>query len=190
MVSIDQEGEASEAPSPSSLVLALRDTSRVLQMFLTAQARAHGLGLPELITLARSADDEGVTPYAAGRTLGMRSSTMTSLSDRLEREGLLRRVAHPTDRRLILLTATRRGHELLESVRGSLYVSLAELTTAATPSEREFLGRFLGELRMLLTQQATVPPTKRRPAKSTPSPPRPRKPLSSTPTPEETTPIA
>ena len=53
---------------------------------------------------------EGDKPIAAlGQTLGTTASSMTSLVDRLEQKGHLRRVAHATDRRATLLSLTRKG---------------------------------------------------------------------------------
>jgi len=46
---------------------------------------------------------------ALGQSLGITASSMTSLVDRLEQKGHLRRVAHATDRRATLLSLTRKG---------------------------------------------------------------------------------
>lgn len=159
----------SESERPEGLVLVLRDISRVLLTFLTAQARSNGLGLRELITLARSADGQGVAPYEAGRALGLRASTMTSLADRLERDDLIRREAHPTDRRLLLLKATPRGRKLLDRIRGPLFESLAELVGVASQDEREFLTRFLEQTNALLLEHTIAEsdggPMQRRPTR-------------------------
>ena len=53
---------------------------------------------------------DGDRPIAAlGQALGITASSMTSLVDRLEQKGHLRRVAHATDRRATLLSLTRKG---------------------------------------------------------------------------------
>jgi len=53
---------------------------------------------------------EGDRPIAAlGQALGITASSMTSLVDRLEQKGHLRRVAHASDRRATLLSLTRKG---------------------------------------------------------------------------------
>lgn len=150
-------GEASSDVSPpEDLVLALRDSSRALLSFLTAQARANGLGLPDLITLARSAEGEGIAPYEAGRSLGLAASTMSALADRLERAGLIRRTAHPTDRRLLLLKATPRGHTLLDHMLDPLLRSLTQLSGTASAEEAAFLARFLEQTTGLLLEHAAT----------------------------------
>ncbi len=154
--------QSKETVDPEALVLALRDTSRALQQFLALQARANGLGLPELLTLARAADDGGVAPNEAGGALGLRSSTMTMLCNRLDRDGLIRRAPHPTGRPLVLLKATPAGRKLIEDVRRPIFASLAELVLAASPDEQQFLDQFLGQLAALLVKHSGPNPTPRR----------------------------
>jgi DNA-binding MarR family transcriptional regulator len=53
---------------------------------------------------------EGSRPIAAiGQQLGLGPSTMTGLVDRLEEQGLVRRVRHARDRRATVLRLTRKG---------------------------------------------------------------------------------
>ena len=53
---------------------------------------------------------DGDKPIAAlGQALGITPSSMTSLVDRLEEKGYLRRVAHTLDRRAKRLSLTRKG---------------------------------------------------------------------------------
>lgn len=118
--------------------------------FVACQARASGLGVMELVTLARAAQGDGVAPGVIGRSSGLRSSTMTMLSDRLEQKGLVARVAHPSDGRLVLLRATARGRRLLARVQEPLVASLAELVGSATADERDFLTGFVEQLTALL----------------------------------------
>lgn len=99
-------------------MLALRGAGLRLVTLLALRARANGLGVPDVIVLAWAAEGEGVVPHEVGRALGLRSNTMTMLSDRLEQRGLIRRVAHPSSRRLVLLRATPAGCRLLGGLSG------------------------------------------------------------------------
>ncbi len=143
-----------QSPPPAELVRALRSASRALQSFLTARARASGLGLLEFLVLIRAAEGEGVTPLEAGRSLGVRSSTMTGLSDRLEQDKLIRRHPHPTDRRLLLLKATPRGHKVLEGALAPLLVQLEELAGGHGGEQRALLGSFIEQVAALVLQHA------------------------------------
>lgn len=156
------------------LVLGLRGLSRSLQRFLIAQAQANGLALTELTTLIRAADNGGVIPAEAARELGLQRGSMTSLADRLEQRRLIRRVAHPTDRRLLLLQATAEGNKLLEGALAPLLSQLSELADALGQDQLEALNGFVGELTALLDQQANAPRAPRRSIASAAKPPRPR----------------
>jgi DNA-binding MarR family transcriptional regulator len=53
---------------------------------------------------------EGDQPIAAiGQRLGLSPSTMTGLVDRLEEQGYVKRRSHASDRRVTLLTLSRKG---------------------------------------------------------------------------------
>lgn len=156
------------------LVLGLQALSRALQKFFTAQAQANGLALTELTTLIRAADDGGVIPAEAARELGLQRGSMTSLADRLEQRRLIRRVAHPTDRRLLLLQATAQGHKLLEGALAPLLGQLSELAGALGQDQLGALNGFVGELTTLLDQQTNAPRAQRRSTASAAKPQRPR----------------
>ena len=54
---------------------------------------------------------QGDQPIAAiGQRLGLSPSTMTGLVDRLEEQGYVKRRPHAADRRVTLLTLSRKGH--------------------------------------------------------------------------------
>ncbi|HEV2457244.1 MAG TPA: MarR family transcriptional regulator [Ktedonobacterales bacterium] len=73
------------------------------------QAEAH--------VLAYLADNAPCTINELHHSFGHRRSTLTSLLDRLEQRGWVRRSAHPTSRRLVLVDLTDDGRPAAERVR-------------------------------------------------------------------------
>ncbi len=61
-------------------------------------------------------DKDGLNISALGGRAHLEKSTMTSLIDRMEGAGLLRREDHPTDRRAYKICLTARGKELEEKL--------------------------------------------------------------------------
>src|SRR5262245_56264028 len=122
-----EASEGSAAASPEELVRRLRMLTRAVQDFLAARAKELGLGTTDLIALIRAANGEGITGAQLARAFGMRSSSVTSLADRLEAKGLIARRPHPTDRRTVLLHASRRGERAVARALGPLLGSLTEL---------------------------------------------------------------
>jgi DNA-binding MarR family transcriptional regulator len=77
-------------------------------------AEVTGLGVTETQALSYLAihGDQGQGDLAAG--LGLTSSASTALLDRLERQAIAERYAHPRDRRRFLVRLTPRGREVLD----------------------------------------------------------------------------
>jgi DNA-binding MarR family transcriptional regulator len=90
----------------------LHKASRQITMYLEAQTRELGVSPLEghVLTYLRR-----YAPAPVGelvRVFGLKQSTFTSLLDRLERGGLVRRELNPADRRSLLVHITDRGREL------------------------------------------------------------------------------
>lgn len=176
-VTEEQGSESGPAlPTAAELVASLRATNRAVQTLLIAQARASGLGLVEFLTLVRAAEGNGITPLAAGRSLGLRSSTMTGLVDRLEQDKLIRRHPHPSDRRLLLLKATPRGRKVINRTIDPLLAELLETAGILQPQQRALLQSFMEQitdLALAYAARARPRPTRRATARQAiPQPPR------------------
>ncbi|MHB0871675.1 MAG: MarR family winged helix-turn-helix transcriptional regulator [Chloroflexota bacterium] len=73
------------------------------------------LTMPQLKLLFLVGGGGGPMPNShVARALGMTLSTTTGVVDRLVAQGLIQRLEHPADRRLVLLQATPEGSALLE----------------------------------------------------------------------------
>ncbi|MCL2419883.1 MAG: MarR family transcriptional regulator [Conexibacteraceae bacterium] len=136
----------------SDFVDVLCDLSLALVSYLIGQAHASKLGLTEYLVLDRACDEDGVTARDAGRAFDLNSSTMTGISDRLERGDLVRRAAHPTDRRLLVLKATPRGHEVIRRTVGGLFADLEQPASGLDDGQREALIRTLEQITDRLRQ--------------------------------------
>ena len=127
-------------------MLRLRRLTRGVQDFLAARAREHGMSSTEFTALIRTADAGGVTGAQLARALGMRSSSVTALADRLEARGLVARGAHPHDRRVVSLHATRRGVAVVKRAIGPLLEQLVSLAQQLEADERALIAAFLDRI--------------------------------------------
>jgi DNA-binding MarR family transcriptional regulator len=128
---------------PAALVRTTVLAGRALQRLLIAQSRASGLGLLEFLVLTRAVEGPGVTPGEAGRFLGLSTSTMAGLCDRLETAELVQRLPHPSDRRLVLLKATAEGRTLRDRVLEPTLTRLRAEAGALGSAERAVVARYL-----------------------------------------------
>jgi DNA-binding MarR family transcriptional regulator len=78
--------------------------------------------------------------------LGLATSTVTRLVDRLEAAGLAERRSERPDRRSVLVGLSAHGHDALKAVRRRLRALLRELTRNLTPREQAEFLRLLTKL--------------------------------------------
>jgi DNA-binding MarR family transcriptional regulator len=101
------------------------------------------------------------SPTALYRALMRTSGGMTHLVDRLEREGLVERVADPDDRRGLLVGLTRKGRALVRRVGPTHLDTERRMLAALTKQEQADLARLLRKLLIGLEEQfATASPDK------------------------------
>jgi DNA-binding MarR family transcriptional regulator len=151
-VNVPAQNEELSAVAAAGFVDALRQANRALLSYLVKQAHLSKLGLIEYLILSRACDENGVTARDAGRAFDLNTSTMTGISDRLEKDKLVRRHAHPTDRRILVLKATRRGRGVVDRTAGSLLADLGQLASALDPDQREMLTRTVQQISERLLQ--------------------------------------
>jgi DNA-binding MarR family transcriptional regulator len=81
-----------------------------------------------------------------GDELGVRARQVTNLVDALEREGLVRRVAHPTDRRATVIEVTAQGARQAEQLCQPFREALAGLYREFPEADQRELLRLLEAL--------------------------------------------
>lgn len=95
-------------------------------------------------------------PMSAGELAGherVQPPSMTKVLANLEERGLVRRNAHPTDRRQVVLAITPAGEQLLASERRSRDQWLTRQLAMLSPEERALLQRAVPVLDKLAEQQ-------------------------------------
>jgi DNA-binding MarR family transcriptional regulator len=117
--------------SPQRLVPALQRAVHATAVALEPALRELGLTLAEANVLAQLAADGPSTIGHLHRTFGHRRSTLTSILDRLEARGHVRRELEPTDRRTFRIVPTpdgrRSGRRILEEIDALERGATAEL---------------------------------------------------------------
>jgi DNA-binding MarR family transcriptional regulator len=95
----------------------LHRATRQIGIFLAGHVTGLGLQNPEghLLSFLRSYSPTPISELV--RVFGFKKSTLTSLLDRLERRGLVRREPHPHDRRSVLVHVTEEGRRLADQVQ-------------------------------------------------------------------------
>lgn len=125
----------------------LMHSGKLAEARLDASLAAAGLSLAKWLALQRLA--EGGEPLSLGQLaerLACVKSNVTQLVDRLEADGLARRVPDPNDRRGVLAHLTDEGRRRHEAGRAILDAVGRELLGAYTLAEVDQLAHLLARL--------------------------------------------
>ncbi len=136
----------------------------MLQLMLTREAvvrvqerlfEAHGLTIQQynVLRIARGGPVKGHPIYEIERRMIYRFANVTRLVDRLETQGLLKRVADPKDRRVSRVVITPKGRRLMERLDEPVRVMAAQLTSCCDEQECLSISNWLERLREHCTQQ-------------------------------------
>jgi DNA-binding MarR family transcriptional regulator len=88
--------------------------------------------------------------------LGVSARNITVLVDGLERDGFVRRVRHPTDRRATIIELTDAGHAAHRNVYATHADRAAALFAALPPTDQRHLARILLRLAQTLAETSAV----------------------------------
>jgi DNA-binding MarR family transcriptional regulator len=140
-----------ERIGPSGSMAAVTSVMRVQQILLSAvdgALRPHGLTFAryEAMVLLEFASRGSLPMRVMGERLQLHPTSVTNIVDRLQHDGLVRRVAHPTDRRATLVELTDDGHERL--TRATEAVTAIDFgLTGLTTEQRDQLTALLRDVR-------------------------------------------
>jgi DNA-binding MarR family transcriptional regulator len=147
---MNNSATAAEKAAPAvapEVMFSLLGAAHALEDRLEQQLGQVGLSMSKFGVLTQLID--AGSPLAlselAARVSCVRSN-MTQLVDRLESDGLVRRVDDPADRRSVLAAVTRLGEERQAAGARELARVREEFTAALHPSDRTALARALAAL--------------------------------------------
>ena len=118
---------------------------------VAARFRLHRTDLRCLEIVARGG------PLSAGalaEQAGLSTSAVTSVIDRAERSGDLRRLSDPEDRRRVLVEVTELGRRRGRLAFSGLQQGTDQLLRRYSPEDLRLLGRFVEEVRSVVAGQA------------------------------------
>ena len=135
---------------PSALktcVILLRTGSDLLTAFETILGK-HGLSQGPFLTLIvlNRTPNKAINPSTLAEKVGVKRATMTGLLDGLEEKELVKRLAHPEDRRKVSIRLTETGRQVLDEMLPDYYSRIAKLMVNLTENERQELELLLGKI--------------------------------------------
>lgn len=131
-------------PDEVMTVVLLRTIADELVAQLQASLDQYGISEGRMRVLAHLLDREGPATHSQlASASGVTKGTITGLIDGLERDGLVRRSACPSDRRVSLIELTNEGERTLKKILPQHLRRLSELVGVVTKTEQKELLKLL-----------------------------------------------
>ncbi|GAA0430537.1 MarR family winged helix-turn-helix transcriptional regulator [Leifsonia naganoensis] len=103
-----------------------------------------------------------VGPRELGEYLGVQSSSITVLLDRLEKAGHVRRIPSPFDRRALIIEPTIPTDDAQKAILGDVREELVEVAASLSDAEADTVVAFIDRLRDAVDRIDTPPPGRAR----------------------------
>lgn len=128
--------------------LAFLSTTIDVYTALDVHFARYGLSMGKFTLLMQlfQADERGLTPSECAERAGVTRATITGLLDGLERDGLVRRLPYPDDRRMLSVQLTEKGRQLLSKMLPDHFCRTTGLMANLTDAEKKTLIELLAKV--------------------------------------------
>ncbi len=128
------------------LCFSVSKASRHMARVVREKVSRYGLTQTQFFLLIALYEENGILITALARKVALDKSTLTSLLDRLERDDLIKRVAHPSDRRVIQIYLTPKAEALREELIRTYHEVNKYFLSRLSPEELRSFEEILGKL--------------------------------------------
>ena len=139
-----------DRPLVEAVLADLRALAAEIDRLDRLAADRYGLNRTDLHSLEIVGRGGGLTPTELAQALGFTTGGVTTVIDRLERAGYVRRRSDPRDRRRVVVEATELTAERDAEVFGQLIRSTEHVAAACTDSELAVIRDFLERNRLVI----------------------------------------
>jgi DNA-binding MarR family transcriptional regulator len=130
---------------------------RSMRQRLQAEFARGNLTGPQRLVMSVIVPSQGLSLKQLSEAVSLAHSTVSGIVDRLEKQGLIERQTHPTDRRITLLVASPPVREFMETRMPELALHpLLEALGQASPTELRSITKGLDTLTRLLSGATTT----------------------------------
>lgn len=136
-------------PSPMAVCGDIWRVAEVLRRGVSANLETVGLdlaGFDVLLTLRRQGRGQALSPSNLAKEMVLSTSAMTNRLDRLEKRGLIERLADPDDRRSLRIALTDAGFALADKAVESHVETEARLIAGLNDAEQAQLRALLARI--------------------------------------------
>jgi DNA-binding MarR family transcriptional regulator len=142
------------AARQAEVVQQIRSVTRSVQTVFTHIAGRAELNQSDFQALVRLVAADGLTGAELRRILGVTSSSITELADRLERDGMIARTRPRSDRRLVVFEPTEAGRHAVERALSPVLAVMGTVVGRLAEEELVIVSRFLVDVEEALGEVA------------------------------------
>lgn len=131
---------------PMALIGRISRLAHHLGQEMSKTFAAHGLtsaGFDVLATLLRSGPPHALSPNQLLATMMVTSGTMTHRIDLLEKDGLVRRIRNPDDKRGVMVALTDKGKQVVDAAVTDHVATQMRLVSHLAPDQQKQLNTLL-----------------------------------------------
>jgi MarR family 2-MHQ and catechol resistance regulon transcriptional repressor len=139
--------DAAAIEASRSVIDAYHAQTAAVARLSTAIGANRTVGRHALVRLLHFADGKRMTQFEIAAEMRVTSSNVTFLVDGLEKEGLVRRLPHPSDRRTVYVQLTEEGEAFANLIVPSIARFMACMLEGFTDAEKQVLVGYLDRLR-------------------------------------------
>ncbi len=110
----------------------------------------------ELRALARVAEAGSITPKLLAESMEITTGAVTAISNRLVALELVTRVAHPHDRRSLLLVLTPAAEQITQKLYSDFSALIARAARDVSPDDQVRLGELLTSMALVVDADADL----------------------------------
>jgi len=136
--------------TPTKLAESLIEIRSVMRRRVDAALAAKGLSLAKFKILSVLDENGPCQPSLLAATLNQVARSITDAIDVLERDGLVARTPHPTDRRARLLSITVKGSSLVRATQGPKSDAIEAVFSVLSRSQQWQLLDLLNQVKAAL----------------------------------------
>ena len=142
------------SPSPDECAGQILEVVPVVMRAIRAEMRSHrapDISVSQFRALAFINRRKGASLSDVAEHIGLALPSMSKMVDGLVARNLVKREAHPRDRRRLTLALTQRGRAMQKSARAATQRFLAARLATARASDRAMVAQAMAVLRPLFT---------------------------------------
>ena len=138
------------------LIYTITDTQKLLSKIMLRTAAKENMTTQQMSVLRILSRKGSVQMNWLCQELSVTPPNITSLIDRLENKGLVKRTEDRNDRRKTEIQLTQKGKKLYETVTGRYTEYIQESFSSLTPEEQKKLSQLLGKLEAEISRRENL----------------------------------